>query len=161
MAISIDSQILIWAIKKQATENRREMIVRAEQFFLQCHERRETLILTAQALSEFLVGYDDAQVRASVAEISRSFVIAPFDTKAAVIAAELQRDWKQLRAEHGGTKPTIKADINVLASSIAAGANYLFTEDARIAAIAKERIQVRPLPPLGGAASDFLGKGAE
>ncbi len=148
MSISVDAQILIWGIKKQATENRRDMIPRAEHFFRRCQERREQLILTSQALAEFLVGYSADQMRASLVVVSRTFIIAPFDAKAAVIAAELQSNWKQLRDDHGGTKQTIKADISVLASSIAIGADYLYTEDPQIGTIAKGRIIVRPLPPI-------------
>lgn len=149
MAISIDAQILIWGIKREATENRKHMIERAAAFFSKCAADREKIWLPAQSLAEFLAGYDEAERAESLAALAESFVIAPFDAKAAAVAAELQYDWNKLKAigeEFGLTKQQIKADINVLASSIAVEAAYLYTEDAQMKSFAQNKIIIRPLP---------------
>src|SRR5205085_8675651 len=147
-ASAIDAQILIWGIKNQATPNRVEMIERARAFFRKCDEDRERIILPAQALAEFLVGYTDQQCRESLALLSKGFIIAPLDAKAAVIAAQIQRDvdLKGLMGEHGIARQTIKADVNVVASAIAAGANYLYSEDGHMKALGLNRIIVKSLP---------------
>ncbi|HVC96887.1 MAG TPA: hypothetical protein VND64_24625 [Pirellulales bacterium] len=149
MAISVDAQILIWGIKRQATPDRQHMIDRAARFFRQCQREHQRIFLPAQSLAEFLVGYDAEQRRLSLARLSRGFLVAPFDAKAAVIAADLQTDWNKLKAigdEFGLTKQQIKADINVLASALAVNASCLYSEDKQMKSFAQGRIIIRPLP---------------
>src|SRR5438874_1320653 len=132
MAFSIDSQILIWGIKKQASPNRVDMIAKAEYFFAKCQEDRVQIMLPAQALAEFLVGYNEEQQGQCLGELSKGFIIAPFDAHAAAIAAQLQTDWnslKKIMVQYGLSRPQIKADINVIATSVAAGASHLYSED--------------------------------
>ena len=71
MSISIDAQILIWGIKRQATPNRQEMIERAADFFRQCSEDRQQVYLPAQSFAEFLVGYDADRRRQLIALLPR------------------------------------------------------------------------------------------
>lgn len=150
MAISVDAQILIWGIKRQATANRQHMIERAAAFFRQCDQNRTQIYIPAQSLAEFLCDYDADKRRQSLAKVARGFQIAPFDGKAAVIAAELMADWNQLRQigdENGLTKQQIKADINVLASALAVNARYLYSEDRQMISFAKGRnIIIEKLP---------------
>jgi len=149
MAISVDAQILIWGIKRQATKNREEMIERAVAFFRQCSNDHQQVYLPAQSFSEFLVGYDPAKRRELLTLLPRGFIVAPLDAKAAAIAADLQTNWNLLReigAEFGTTRQQIKSDINVLASSIAVGAAYLYSEDAQMNRLAQGKMLVKGLP---------------
>jgi predicted nucleic acid-binding protein len=148
MAVSIDTQILIWGIKKQASANRRRMIERAEQFFARCAEAKERLILPAQSMAEFLSGYSDEQRVASYEQL-KNFIIAPLDAKAAAIAAKLQRDWdflKDVAKDYGSTRQHIKADVNIIASSVAAGATMLYSNDLQMPRLAQGIIPVVELP---------------
>ena len=127
------------------------MIARARYFFQQRAEENDQVIIPAQSLAEFLVGYTEEQCQQSLAALSKGFIIAPFDAKAAAIAASLQRDWNQLRKiaiKFGGlTKQQIKSDINVLASAIAAGASHLYS-DPQMPSFAQGKIIVERLPEL-------------
>ena len=158
MAIGIDAQILIWGIKRQATPNRQQMIPRAERFFRRCKDDGKRIYVPAQSLAELLVGYSAAQRRQTLATLPKSFLIAPFDAKAAAIAAELQHNWdhlKQVGSEYGITRQQIKADINVLASAIAAGASYLYSEDGQMKSFAQGKIIVCGLPEMDDQKSLF------
>lgn len=149
MAASIDAQILIWGIKRQSTPNRADMIPRAAKFFQKCQENRTPIFLPAQSLAEFLVGYTAEKRRHTLATLPKSFIIKPFDAHAAAIAADLQRDWNELKkimVEYGTTRAHVKADINVIATSIAAGASHLYSEDGQMTALAGGRIIVVGLP---------------
>jgi predicted nucleic acid-binding protein len=151
MAISVDAQILIWGIKRKATPARQNMIQRAAAFFRMHESDRQQIFLPAQALAEFLVGYDAEQRRQSLARLSRTFLIAPLDAKAAAIAAELQTNRAAIdeTKEHFGlVKQHIKADINVIACAIAAGATHLFSEDGQMRTLAQGKIIVEPLPAI-------------
>ncbi len=160
MAIAVDAQTLIWGIKKEATENRKHMIARASHFFEKCQSDRQQVIIPAQSLSEFLVGYSIDQQQKSVAALSRSFIVAPFDAKAAMIAAQIQDDWdevKQIMREHGIVKQHIKADINILATAITVGATHLYSEDGQMRSLAKGRILIANLPEVSVKQSTLPG----
>lgn len=149
MAVSIDAQILIWGIKSQSTPNRAGMIPRAAKFFKSCQENKTQLFLPAQSLAEFLVGYSSEQRRLTLEALQKSFVIKPFDARAAAIAADLQRSWNDLKnvmAEYGLTKQQIKSDINVIATSIAAGASHLYSEDEQMTSLAQGKLPIARLP---------------
>jgi predicted nucleic acid-binding protein len=151
MSFAIDAHVLIWAIKKEATANRQDMIVRADDFLRQCRTERREVFIPAHALAEFLAGYDDAQVHRTIISLSRSFVIAPFDAKAAIIAAKIQRDWnkiKQIANESGVDRCQIKADICIVASAVASGASTLYSHDRQMVSLAQGHgITVKELPP--------------
>ena len=150
MAVSIDAQILIWGIKRQSTPNRADMIPRAVKFFQKCQDTRTQVFLPAQSFAEFLVGYTPEQRQQTLAVLPRTFIVKPFDAKAAAIAADLQRSWNDLReimAEYGLTKQQVKSDINVLATSIAHGASHLYSEDEQMPSLAQGKILIARLPP--------------
>jgi predicted nucleic acid-binding protein len=166
MVISVDAQILIWGVQGQATAQRQEMIPRARAFFERCKAEQLKIHLPAFALAEYIVGLDQKQQAESLAALSRTCLIAPFDGKAAIIAASLQREWRQtikpIQDEYSLTRGNIKADICVLACAIASGATVLYSEDPQMSRLAKGMILVKPLPgtedkePLARDASDEL-----
>jgi DNA-binding NarL/FixJ family response regulator len=72
---------------------------------------------------------------AQLSVLARGFLLAPFDVKAAAIAAKISRDrelLQSLKTQENRTRICIKADINIVASAIAAGATSLVTEDSGI-----------------------------
>ncbi len=149
MAISIDSMILIWGIKREATQNRSDMIPRATAFFKQCRDDHERIIIPAPSLAEYLVKLPAEQRAKSIALFEKSFIIAPLDAKAAAIAADLQYDMdalKSLAKEYSISRQMIKADVYVLACSIAAGATAIYSCDEHLVRMAKGKIIVRQLP---------------
>jgi hypothetical protein len=145
--ISVDAHVLIWGIKRQASANRAHLIGWAAEFFKACAARRDTLILPAPALAEALVGYSQAKRDESLAEIARSFFIAPLDAHAASIAASLydKSMVDQLIAEHGVTRQCIKADIYVIACSVAAKATHLISHDRHVKKLARGLVIVDEL----------------
>jgi predicted nucleic acid-binding protein len=148
---SVDTNIMIWGIKRQAEPGQEEMIERAVSFFSDLATRQIRVAIPAQALAEFLIRYSsEDERRRSLHAIERGFVVAPLDGKAAIIAAELWPGTEQLdaiRGTHNVTRQIVKADINVIASAIAIGATKLFShEHERFRRIAGSRIIVEDLP---------------
>jgi predicted nucleic acid-binding protein len=129
---AIDSQVLIWAVKQSATANRLHMIVRASSFFEAAQKRGQPIMIPSLVASEFLVRYDDPQRQAALAELDRRFFVAPFDARAAWLAAKLFADkssWEKSRKDDGYSRQWIKTDIAILATAIAHGATEIYIED--------------------------------
>lgn len=68
MIYCIDSNIIIWGIKKQATDGQEEMIKRAEQFFLHADEYDDIILIPSIVLAEILAP-DPPQLKAKYIEI--------------------------------------------------------------------------------------------
>jgi hypothetical protein len=96
---SVDTNVLIWGLKKRATENRVDMIPRAVEFFKTVRSHRIRIIIPSQVMAEFLAGYpDDASRDAACKMLEENFFIAPLDGNAANIAASL---WGPIAKDRG------------------------------------------------------------
>ena len=90
--IGIDTQVLIWGFKRDATPNRRHTIAKADELFRQASEQGTKILIPSLVVSEVLVRYQDSERDAVLASLSKRFRIAPFDARAAKIAATLFAD---------------------------------------------------------------------
>lgn len=136
MAVCLDTCVLIYAlggIRKghaQRTGLEREAIAHLHDL----DKTGESLMLPAPALSEYLMGVDEANQDATSAAIMRQFEVAPFDIPAAARAAKL---W---RARYAGQrfpgsaqdKAKSKFDLQIVAIATARGVGRLCTTDAGV-----------------------------
>ena len=91
-----------------------------------------TVILPTIAISELLVPVPDAQRGQLAATLATRFVAAPFDIRAASIAAELWSKHKKLPSKDQYKKrDVLKADAMIVASAYAAGATEFYTCDKK------------------------------
>jgi len=108
-------------------------------------------------VSETLVKYSDADRAAVMAEFGKRFFIAPFDARAAAIAARLYADnktWIASRAATGNTRQCIKVDISILATVAANNILSFYVEDdplydlgQRYGATTNVQVKWLPEPP--------------
>lgn len=79
--------------------------------------------------------------------VGQAFFIAPFDTQAADIAAQLfdKRVSDSIRQGNVVTRDALKDDYKILATAICQGATYLYTHDPWIAQIEQKGITSRPV----------------
>ncbi len=92
MKVTIDTNILIWGIRKVATAGQECMINKATDLITRLRDTDDTVVLTAVTVGEFLAGADDETAKNEFETIQATFQILPFDGKAARIAAKLWRD---------------------------------------------------------------------
>ena len=86
LVVSIDSMTLVWGIRRQGTA---EQLQRAAWLFEQLDNQNAQIILPAVVASEYLVPVDPGDHPAILAEMSKRFLIAPFDVRCASLAARL------------------------------------------------------------------------
>lgn len=156
MRVCLDNHILIWGIRAAATRGQESMIVRAKALIEDLDRNDAEILVPAVVIAEFLAGAPKEQHAELLNVLHRRFQLPPFDVRAAAVAAGLWRDfaernsaWReQIRTEFPGIQNVkIKADVQILATALARGAETLYTQDGPLTTLATGLIQVRELPP--------------
>lgn len=150
MVYCIDSNIIIWGIKKQATPGQEEMIERAEHFFSSVDEYEDFLLIPSMVLAEVLAP-EPPQIRAAYLDIlTKGFIIAPFNEMASLKYAELLynrfEEIRNLASATDTSRQKMKVDHMIVATAIVNNANCIYSTDPGLKAFAKGYIDVRDLP---------------
>lgn len=160
----LDNHILIWGVRGVSTPGQEGMINRAQSLFEDLDAADADIIVPAVVVAEFLAGVPVPQHIGLLDVLNRRFQVVPFDVRTASIVAELWRDAAernphlrdQIREAFPGTeRAKIKADLMILASALARGADVLYTHDGPLKVAAAGRIEVRELPPSRPKQTDF------
>jgi predicted nucleic acid-binding protein len=147
---AIDTHVLIWGVRRHVQEGREDMIARCERLIEKIKATHSTIMLPSIVVSEYLIGFDlDAQMRQREI-LSKNYFVAPFDTKAGWIAAELYDKgvFDRAREESKLGKQCLKADLMIVATAIAHGATCIWVDDGHIKTLARGRILVKIIPTL-------------
>jgi hypothetical protein len=142
--IAFDSCILIAGIQRQDRRGK-PFIERCQQYLEQLQKDKIRVILPAPAVWELLAGYPPTGIAKVSAVLKTRFRSAPFNLRAAEIAARIQAahglvvvkntTGKALRANslavREASRQHIKLDIAVLATAIAAQATTLITDESK------------------------------
>ncbi|MGV3485363.1 MAG: type II toxin-antitoxin system VapC family toxin [Planctomycetaceae bacterium] len=148
--IAIDTNILIWGVRKAPDPARPDYVERAAELIKDQHDMKQPILIPSVVLSEYLVGQEESRHAQVIAALGKSFYIAPYDTKAAMIAAKLfnRKTYGDIKAGHAVQGQCLKADYKVLATAIAHGATALYVDDGWFKKIVQSHIAIRDLPPL-------------
>ncbi len=103
-------------------------------------------VVVAEYLTDFPLEQQEAQRRI----LERNFFIAPFDTSAASIAAQIycKKVMDQVKDQQQIGRQCIKADYKIIATAIAHKATRIYTNDGHFRSLAVGRIIVEDIPPL-------------
>lgn len=156
MVITIDTNILLWGLRGVSKAGQEDMIVRAKAFFEDQRDRGTFIVLTSECVAEYLVGEDKADRRKTqMDDLQAKFMIIPYDTKAAAIAAEIRSDKtfiQSLKDDVGITRTCIKSDIVIAATAKAfrkSGVDIIYSNDCGLRKIAEKcGISARDLPTI-------------
>lgn len=143
----VDTQAFIWGIKEQATPGQEEMVVKAKSLLKHLEETGVDILITSVSLGELLMVIPPDQHTMVRNLISKSFIVADLDARAASIFAEL---WQQNQSDgvieelkaSGNTRDKIKADCQILGTAIANGAEIIYSNDDGMKKLAQNRINV-------------------
>ena len=119
--IVVDTQILIWAVKREATPGQEPMIEKAAHYLEHLDKCKDQILIPSVVVSEFLANVPDEREAAVLQALEKRFMVIPFDTLAAVHAARIWRInsaenpslIQQLKAD-GFKNAKIKADIQII-----------------------------------------------
>ena len=153
--IVVDTQILIWAVKREATPGQEPMIEKAVRYLEYVDKCNDQLIVPSVVVSEFLANVPDEREAAVLQALEKRFMVIPFDTLAAVHAARIWRAnssgnrslVQQLKAD-GFRNAKIKADIQIIGTALARRAVRITTHDDGLIKNSTGHIEAGPMPNL-------------
>lgn len=151
--ICIDTHVLVWYLGKYArvTKGQEAMVLRAEHYIQHLQRERVEIMIPTPVLAEYLVDAT-TQERQAGEVFDLAAEICPFDTPAAVFAAELFRDIHQIdemAQEFQVSKNCIKIDIMIAAIAVTRKAQKIITHDVELLKrLINKQIPVESLPEI-------------
>jgi predicted nucleic acid-binding protein len=150
MILCIDSNVIIWGIKKQATSGQESLVEQAEYFFQWVDENEHQIIIPTVALAEILAR-EPEDIRVKYMDVlSSSFHIVDFDSRAALKYAQILYNRfeavKATAASVGVDRQKMKMDHVIIACAIVHGAKCIYSYDRGLEAFATGWIEVRKFP---------------
>ena len=153
--VVLDTQILIWAVKSEATPGQESMIEKAVRYPAHLDKCQDQIIIPSVVVSEFLANVPDEREAEVPKALEKRFMVIPFDTLAAVHAARVWRKnsaekpslVQQLKAE-GFKNAKIKADTQIIGTALARKAARITTHDDGLIKNAGGHIEAGPMPDL-------------
>ena len=148
--ICLDTHVLIWGIKEEASQGQEEMVQRAKSYIRHQDEQGIDLMVPAPVVAEAMIRGDVDQLRTIRTIIERSFFIAAFDSPAAFLAAELERGRGVAKLLEEGKAPRshIRIDAQIAAIAIVQNAEEIISHDPHMRTVAQNRIPVIELPDI-------------
>ncbi len=139
MLVTIDANVLIWGVRTTASAGDEHMIPRCVRFLEWLDECGHELVLTSQAVTEYLIGATVEERICELAELSSKYIILPYDVSAIEIAATLRSDKdfiKSLGDDALKSRVCVKADVIIVASAVAGHVQRIYSRDAGVRALA-------------------------
>jgi predicted nucleic acid-binding protein len=150
--VCLDTHILIWGIKEEASPERVEMIPRAKYLFSEFTKAHTKALIPSVVIGEFLLRIP-ASMHITVLNLMREiFITAPYDLQAAARFASLWQERsannliKDLQDELQATRAELRADCMIVATAITHKASCIYSHDRKLKAFAGNAISVIELP---------------
>lgn len=147
MIVAIDSQTLVWGVRKR--DGTANQLQRAKWLFQQLEAQKAQIVLPAIALAEYLGHIDQADHVATIAAISERFLIMPFDVRCTSLAAQLFNAGNVGRPKgKPNSRKVLRADSLIVATAAMHGASIFYSHDVGCRSLASHfsKWQVRDLP---------------
>ena len=150
--VCVDTQILIWGIKREASEGQALMIERAVRFLQKLEETKTQVILPSVVIGELLVRVPEDCHQDILGLFTKNFMLSPFDARAAFIYSQITRRKmgeevkSQLEMDPCRGRNHLKADRMIIATAVAHGAICIYSNDDHIRVYSEGFINYQPLP---------------
>lgn len=142
--VCLDTNMLIWGLKSQASQGQEANIHKAKHLIQSLASGKAVVMVPSVVLAELLDGIPSGERQAFVARMQHLFRVVPFDDWAALEYARLFESAHN--KVEGKPREAIKVDRMIVATAIAVKANAIYSEDNGVHAIGKKVIDVRHLP---------------
>ena len=150
--VSVDTNILIWGIKKTASEGQEHMISRAQDFFKWLDENKIKVIIPVPIITELLAPVGSDKHEEFLETLHSKFRVVPVDEIAAVKCAEIwqakmdNEELRKYRATNNIPRETMKYDFQIAAVAIVRGAECLYSHDPHMQRFVGDLITVKEMP---------------
>ncbi len=148
--VCLDSDVLIWGLKKEASQGQEHMIPKTVAFIDYLYKAKKRIIIPAPILTELTWVLDEEQRANVIQKITKRFIVAPFDERAALICSKMlaqyqsMPQYEEIKLQLG--KRRLKYDTMIAAIAIANGCERLYTNNTEDYALASSFIRVEEIP---------------
>jgi len=150
--VCLDTHILIWAIKEQASPGQEDMVSKAQRFLKQLESQKIIVLVPSIVVAEILMPVPPELHAMVINLLDRSFVIPPFDLQASTNFAKIWQNRQhqgiveELQRNHQAKREELKADCMIVAIAITRGSECIYSYDNKLKLFAKGYIEVREIP---------------
>jgi predicted nucleic acid-binding protein len=146
--IAVDAQVLIWGVRKERPADRPDLVERCATLLADCKSSQIPIMVPSIVVAQYLMGHTGEQQDRERGIIGSHFFVAPFDAKAAAVAAQLydKNLLKQVRDDTKIGRQCLMADFKILATAIAHGATTFYSDDPHMSKFADGKILVKGIP---------------
>lgn len=147
-AICFDTAPLIWGVREDANRGDEHFIGRTQRYIKWLREQGAIIMVPAPVLAEYFVGASATELR-NMEVLRRGFLTPPLNTRAAILAAELQRGSRiQTAIEMTGSgRQCLKTDALIIAIAICNDAEFIVTNNvSEFESLADGRIEIHEVP---------------
>ncbi len=142
---AIDTQILIFALRtKFKDDDQKQLAARSRELLKMLHDTSTPIVLSLISVGEYLVGVEERRRAMVGQELVERFRIAPYNLRAAVVAAGLVPEAKKLV---DGDRQLLMADCKIVGSIVTYPCKVFYTHDAKLRKLAEPVLNVHGLPP--------------
>jgi predicted nucleic acid-binding protein len=132
--VFLDTHILIWSIKEEATLGQEQMIPKAKKLLDDILKSQSRAVISSIVVSEFLTNIPSSSMLANLQKIQETFMVVPFDVKSALMCAKIWQENQDSKLisdlkELGVSNRKLKADCMIVASAVAYKANCIYSHD--------------------------------
>ncbi len=150
--VCLDTHILIWAIKEEATPGQEEMIEKAKLFIKKLDEQKIRIAIPAIVYTEILLPVPEEKYEDISNELSKNFIIAPYD---AIAGQAYTRIWKAKQNDKTidelsktTKKNELKVDCQIVATAVSKKYLCIYSHDKDLQKFAKGFIEVKEIPDM-------------
>lgn len=148
--VCLDTHILVWGIKHEATPGQEARIPQAAAFFRHLRAEGIGVLLPSIVAAELLIRVPPEEHPHISRYLQKNFIIAPFDLPAAAYYAKLWHYHRVqgTRREEPISRAELKADFFIVSVALARHADLIYSHDTGLRKFAAGHIEVRDMPIL-------------
>lgn len=153
--VCLDTQIIIWGIKEEASPSQEHLIPQAKNFIEWLDENDKKVIIPVPIISELLAPIPDSKYEELLGLLNSRFRVVPVDEVAAIKCAQIWRDRKddkelrEYRKQNKITRERMKFDFQIAAVAIVRKAECIYSNDPHIKKFVGDIITVKEMPNIG------------
>lgn len=152
--VCLDTQIIIWGIKKQSIPAQTEMIYKSARLIQNLKESRAKILIPTPVIFELLLPIVADKREKFLSFMNRNFMVIPFDAKSAVFASRIRQEKmdaamkEAVKGDANITRNHIKVDCMIVAAAYVYGASIIYSHDDHVTKFASGYIPVEKIPDM-------------
>lgn len=154
MKVCLDTHIIIWGIKEEATLGQEKMIQKAKAFLTWLDNEGIKGILPSPVITELLMHVPVEKHLEVMTILQKKFMIPSFDNAAAQCYAKIWSNKndagiiEKMKSELLVTRDVIKIDCQIVAIAVVQKASCIYSYDIKLKKFAEGIIEVKEMPEL-------------